>query len=182
MFGEYKRRWKIFYYRFNRLYRVYQISKRWGSFPPSCTNIISGTGLNASTWMRLVVEFRDAENNKNGRLFFQGLSPTVLSRFGPYNYHMHFQVQASSECILNQVDIVKVCEIMRLGRQGATTHTRNMKAGKDVTKAVRNWRRSFHSVGFDIFSMYIFRYIDTYIIILLTECFLTRVKLFVYIM
>ena len=122
-----------------------QISGAKFSFP--CVNITQGTGLNPGTWMKRLVEIRDVEGHKNGRLFYRGITPAKLSQYEPDFFDILYQVQAMSDHISNQVDVADLYGIMRSGRRGATAHARNMKVSKDVIEAVHRWRREAFGGG-----------------------------------
>ena len=74
-------------------------------------------------------------------MFFRGTTPTRLSQYDTDFFDVLFQIQAQSDLISNQVDVVDLYGIMRLSRRGATAHAKNMKIPKDVIEAVHRWRR-----------------------------------------
>jgi len=122
-----------------------QISGSKFAFP--CVNVTNGNGLNPGVWIRRLIDIRNVEDDRSGRLFFQVVSPSKVSQYEADFFTLLYQVQATTELISNNVDVGDSYGILRSSRRGATAHARNIRVEKDVIDAVHRWRKEALSGG-----------------------------------
>ena len=94
-----------------------------------------------------MIDIRNVEDDRSGRLFFRGVSPSKVSQYEADFFTLLYQVQATTELISNNVDVGDSYGILRSSRRGATAHARNIRVEKDVIDAVHRWRKEALSGG-----------------------------------